>query len=854
MKLIYRQSDSASPAVLGGKAGALARLNGTGLAIPPWFVVPSPANGSLKVLPPELLAVLPSAMSEICPAGQLLAVRSSAKEEDGSEFSFAGQFESHLCVRPEDVAAKIIEVWQSGSSPRAQAYRKLHGLSHDLTGPAVLVQRMVTAEVSGVAFGADPVTGRPDVAVIAAVAGAGSALVGGESDADTWHVDANGRISQRQVVTPGGPVLDEKAVCEVATLVRRVGAIFGRPQDVEWARAGGRLFLLQARPITARGTTAAGELNIWDNSNITESYCGVTTPLTFSFARRAYEGVYREFCVLLSVRRDKIAAHDQTYRELLGLVRGRVYYNLLNWYRILSLLPGFTVNRRFMEQMMGVKEALPEEIVAELGQAGVGARLRDALDLVRMGGALCLNHFLLPRKIRQFRARLEAALEPPERPLEAMDAAALGAYFLALQGRLLKRWDAPLLNDFLAMIFHGLLRKLAVSWLGDAGAANTLLCGGGGMISAEPARRVRRLATLAAADPLFVEQLCEAPLPEIRAALARHPAFEWEFTEYLEKFGERCLEELKLESLTHGEDPRFLLRCIGQIARHGDGKSTGGSEPETAPRNEAEQQMERALAGHPFRRLVFGWILKQARAKVRDRENLRFERTRLFGRVRRVFVQLGHRLHAQGWLAEPRDVFYLEIAELLGAADGTGEPERLREVVAQRQAEFDEYRTTAPPPGRFETRGNANRNVPAAPASGPATPAGDTRQGLGCCPGVVRGRVRLVTDPRTATIQRGDIIVAERTDPGWVVLFPAASGLLVERGSLLSHSAIVARELGLPAVVSIPGLCAWLRDGDEVEFDGATGSIRRFTPEPAARPAAKLSTLEEPCLATPHIP
>ncbi|WP_243689552.1 hypothetical protein, partial [Geotalea toluenoxydans] len=122
-----------------------------------------------------------------------------------------------------------------------------------------------------------------------------------------------------------------------------------------------RLYLLQSRPITSLATLPDpdGGLNIWDNSNIVESYGGVTTPLTFSFARHIYEGVYRQFCRIMAVPADAIAANERIFPRMLGLVRGRVYYNLLNWYRLLAMLPGFTSNRRFMEQMMGLRRAFP---------------------------------------------------------------------------------------------------------------------------------------------------------------------------------------------------------------------------------------------------------------------------------------------------------------------------------------------------------------------------------------------------------------------------------------------------------------------------------------------------------------
>src|SRR5207302_10774316 len=175
------------------------------------------------------------------------------------------------------------------------------------------------------------------------------------------------------------PVLTDEQAAAAAALARQSGRRFGRPQDVEWAVEGGKLYLLQSRPITSLNAVADpdGVVNIWDNSNIAESYNGVTTPLTFSFARRAYEEVYRQFCRILRVPGAQVEASADVFRHMLGLVRGRVYYNLLNWYRLLSLLPGFKANRRFMEQMMGVKEGLPEHFVAEMSQSTRAERFKD---------------------------------------------------------------------------------------------------------------------------------------------------------------------------------------------------------------------------------------------------------------------------------------------------------------------------------------------------------------------------------------------------------------------------------------------------------------------------------------------
>jgi pyruvate,water dikinase len=218
---------------------------------------------------------------------------------------------------------------------------------------------------------------------------------------------------------------------------------------------------------------------------------------------------------------------------------------------------------------------------------------------------------------------------------------------------------------------------------------------------------------------------------------------------------------------------------------------------------------------------------------VRDRENLRFERTRLFGRVRRIFVEIGRRLHAQNLLGDPRDVFFLEIDEVLAFIEGRSCTTDLRGLVKLRKAEFAAYESQLEPDSRFETRGVVyqGHDFRGVRTSGELT-IDEERRGIGCSPGRVRGPVRVVTDPRSVDLRQRSILVAAHTDPGWVMVFPSALGVLVERGSLLSHAAIVARELGIPAIVSVPGLSGWLKDGDWVEFDGASGVVRRIaTPD-----------------------
>lgn len=823
MKFILRAQDEAGAMELGGKGWSLASATRAGMPVPPWFGVSPRACTADLSLSPALKAELASALAELCPGGERVAVRSSAADEDGEELSFAGQLESHLFVAPGEAADRVASVWRSAFAPRALAYReKLRG-NGSAAAPAVLVQRMVAADVAGVAFSADPVSGRRGVAVVAAAPGVGTAVVSGDADADTFHVERSGRIVHRRLAGTRACLSDAQAA-EIASLARRCAGHFGAPQDIEWAMKDGRIWLLQSRAITSLHALPDpdGELAIWDCSNIAESYGGVTTPLTFSFIRRCYEHVYRELSRLGGVGGEAMRANDDAFRRMLGFVRGRVYYNLLAWYRLLAMAPGFEYNRRFLDEMLGVGVTLDASRLPRPAYTGIRAKAA----LLRQSWRTLVHHLTVERINARFHERLETALAG-EAQLEALRADELVAHFRSLERQLLMGWDAPLINDFFAMIFHGVLKRLVALWLAarDAGLDNHLLSGEGGIISVEPVRRMQQMARVAAAEPGLGELLREGTRAQALAGVQRSPELQRLFLAYLERFSDRCPEELKLESLTLRDDPLPLLRTIGHLAA----AAPRPAGDEQSLRKAAEARVAAALRGRPLRRLVFAWVLRNARARVRDRENLRFERTRVFARVRRIAVELGKRLHALRLLDSPRDVFFLELDEITGFVDGTATCADLRGLCALRGAQFERQQNLEAPPRRFETRGLGQPEFAVAQAPAAAESAqGGERRGTACCPGIVRGRARIVRRPETATLAAGEILVAERTDPGWVLLFARAAGLVVERGSLLSHAAIVAREMALPAVVGVAHACAWLRDGELIEIDGATGAVRRL--------------------------
>jgi pyruvate,water dikinase len=810
--------DAVDLARAGGKAAGLTRLRDAGCDVPPWFVVTADCELDDDALRDAIARIChpdPSTSSgEGC--ATTFAVRSSAVIEDGATASYAGQFASELFVPREGVPDAIERVRASASNDNIRAYTG--GNAEPIAMP-VIVQRMVDGEASGVAFGIDPVDGS-DVVVVTAAYGLASGVVDGECTTDAWRVARDGTIAARTVAekdrmhvrAPGsgtiavavdGPLrawatLADDDVRAVASLARRIANAAGTPQDVEFTFASGRLWALQARPVTAVAEAAA-PVAIWDDSNIAESYGGVVGPLTYSFARQAYAGAYRAFFRLAGVPRATIEANARTFEALVGRIDGHMMYDLVGWYRMLALLPGYRLNRHLMEEMMGVREALPAGLADAIAQGCRRGRMRDALMLARTALALTVTAARLPREIVRFHAHVDATLAA-RTDLGPLTLVELVREYRRLERALVDRWDVPIANDFFVMLSFGVLKRAAAAWCGDASLAPAMISASGGMLSAEPARAVRELAELDAAGDRL--------------------GFDLEFRAYLARFGDRCESELKLESATLHDDARPLLEAIARL-RNAPPTDPHGA---TALRRDAERRAHDELRGKPLRALAFARLTAWTRARIVARENLRFERTRVFGRVRRIVVAMGDALAKRGALDDARDVFHLTIDELLGYAEGTSASRDLRGLAAVRRAESARYAAAPAPPNRFATR-----DLPVAPltASFMSDEDDTVRTGTPCCAGVVRARVRVVRDPR-GTLRRGEILVAERTDPSWVVLFPAAAAILVERGSQLSHAAIVSREMSIPSIVAIRGLTAWLHDGDLVELDGATGVVRRI--------------------------
>jgi rifampicin phosphotransferase len=795
------------------KASVLRELQAAGFDVPAFVVIPAklfddflacvsgqPSTEAILRTPvPDPLAGKLLELVKPLPAGQL-AVRSSMAGEDSALHSFAGQLDSVLNVQgTETLLSAIKTCWASAYGERAQAYRRQHGIPDQKPIMEVIVQAMVPAQVSGVAFTADPVARDPRWMMISVTEGLGEGLVQGQVAGETFRVNrSTGDIEGY------AEALKPEDIARLVSICRSIEELFGEPQDIEFAMAGGGLFILQARPITIPIFT---EHMLWDNSNITESYSGVTTPLTFSVIRGAYAQVYRQFLTLMGVRR----MDESVLRNLLGFYNGQVYYQLLNWYKALSWLPAFEQNRRFMEQMMGVKQSAGSDT----------ARSGRPLTLVTWGLRMFGLHLTNSRRVHAFLSQFNAVLgEYQAKDFAKMSPHQLRLAYLDLERRVLGQWHAPILSDFFAMIFFGILRRLSERWLTpDSALHNDLLAGGGGMESIAPAARVQELAHIVRSDVKLQSAFDLEPHETLCLLRTQEDFVQFcgQLDGYLRLYGDRCINELKLEEPNLRDDPLPLIRMIGAAARHPVEMPV-----DSTVRAKAEVQ----VAGLPvLRRIAFQWVLKNARRYIRNRENLRFARSRLFGLLRGIFNSLGNQWARTGILDQATDIYYLNVAEIWDFVEGTAVSQELRALVALRRAEYQRHKVSAAPlPDRFETFGIPYLDTPRDLLAHQQT-GSNILQGVGCCSGTVRGIARLVRSPNEISDLGGQILVAARTDPGWVFLYPSASGILVERGSPLSHSAIVARELGKPIVVNIPQLTSRIKSGDKLEMDGGTGIV-----------------------------
>ena len=842
---------------VGGKATGLYALQKLAVDVPPFVVIPAETfDPLLRGLPMDDTAITTrqQALQVFSPSpadqnalaqvltdwgfpAQAVVVRSSVADEDGDTNAFPGLMDSFLNLTTlPDIINAIADCAASAYSDRAVAYRKLKGLTL-AARPAVIVQQQVTPVASGVLFTTFP--DYPQEMAVHATLGFSEGLLDGQQEADEFYwLKQSGYLHRTRLAHKPHQLVarpesglqlvavaaDKQAVLCLTTSqladLFRLGSLletaFGHPQDVEFVLTAKGLFVVQSRPITQ----PIREVIVYDNANIQESYCGVTTPLTFSFASRAYATVYRQTMQTLGLSSAQIGAQEAVVTNLLGLVKGRIYYQINNWYRGLQLLPSFSQNKADMERMMGLDE--PVDFVKDT-QKTVPQKVQMLPGLAVNLARLLWAFSRLSKRVPAFHAHFTDYYRRfYQQPPATLSGEALLARKTLLDNELLGNWATPIINDFCVMMANG----KAVRHLKKIGIAapdeflSRYLSGDKQIESTQPVRAMQRLAAQAMQQPNLRQLILALPTDIDQQVGAGFPQFHQTVGQFIDQYGDRTVGELKLETITMRLDPLVFY----QYLRNYLVADALPEPPTTGLHTQANAELTLLLANRSgyVRQRVLANLAALQRA-IRYREALRLERTRLFGMYRALYIALGERLVEKQALALARDVFYLTETEIISAISRP-ETAHLADLVADRRLEFARYETDDVP---------SRVTIPSPPTDAqPVIHQGDTLRGTGCVPGIVSGPVIVITDPRDSLDVTGKIVCALRTDPGWAVLFPTCRAVLIERGSSLSHSVILLRELGLPTIINIPGLTKTLQSGQHVTMNGSAGEITLLPHEP----------------------
>jgi phosphohistidine swiveling domain-containing protein len=529
----------------------------------------------------------------------------------------------------------------------------------------------------------------------------------------------------------------------------------------------------------------------------------------------------------------RIAAMQGALEKLVGVHGGRLYYNLSNIHALLQLAPaGKWLARAFnafvgANEMPALREALPRQ--------GWFDRVAEA---IRIPVRTAWQYLRVQSRVARFEHTVGAFCDSTTRPaLAAMDAKALAH---ALDGFLdirLRRWNDAALADTAAMVCYALLqRSLRQAWPeAGEGVHNNLLVGLPDLASHVPVERLWDLSREVRADATVWRLFQDQDVKAIELALASDPAlapFRARFEDYVRRWGFRSSGELMLTSPSAEERPRQALNLLKTyVALDADSPATMLARQVQA-RQAATAAACRHLSPVSLLRILplvsragrFRVLLSATQGAIRLRERARMQQARLYVHLRYIVLACGNSLVAAGHLDAPEDAFQLSMDELKDLVSGQAMfPYTVRELVRQRRADHAQLAAMTPPDS-FTLAEGAYLSPGAVAAELPQS--GDAMQGTGACGGRISATAAVLADAtEIGQMGEGDIVVTRQTDPGWACVFFLARGLVVERGGMLSHGAIIAREFGIPAVVGVRGATSRIRSGERLMLDGDRGVV-----------------------------
>ena len=739
----------------GNKADNLIRLKDSGINVPEFIVLSEDSGHSDGFLKPD----------------KLYAVRSSCSAEDADSASFAGQFDTYLNVSADDVYLKADAI--RDSFRQAAAYSKQKDIDLSEARMNVIVQEMVASDVSGVIFTANP-SGILNESVIVAGRGLGEGVVSDRTETTSYYYNLTDKVYYYE---GREDLLDNDTVEGLISMEEEIKKILGDYLDIEYAVKDKKIYILQARPIT---TLKTDDPLILDNSNIVESYPGISLPLTTSFVDLVYSGVFRGVCRRILKNDKELNKHSDVFLNMTGHVNGRVYYKISNWYTVLKFLP---FNKKIIpvwQEMLGVRNKnydMNEVKIPFFTRAATYFNCVHELVSAPKNMKKLNDKFMVINN--DFYANYREDMTPKE----------LKEMFDEIKVKLFDVWDVTLVNDMYAFIYTALVKSRLRKKGKTDDEINSLISGISDIHSMMPIKTMLMMA-------YTKDNLDEEHYAKMREL-------------YINVYGDRCLEELKLESRTYRSNPELLDKMIESYR----------ADPVKLEETYKSIMSPKDNRDHP--KGLTGSFLKKASLGIANREISRLNRSRIYGIVRLIFDTVAKSYVRDGIIAKESDIYYLSVDEIWSLAD---KPENMQRAVSGRKEAYELYRQL-PAYSRLVFADKEFNKNHLSVNSYKKTLSDNELAGTPCSFGIAEGEAVVIKNVNDTDDIDGKILITKMTDPGWVFLLAKAKGVISEKGSLLSHTAIISRELKVPSIVGVPNLLDTVNTGDIIRMDGNTGKI-----------------------------
>jgi pyruvate,water dikinase len=570
----------------------------------------------------------------------------------------------------------------------------------------------------------------------------------------------------------------------------------------------GEFFILQTRPVTSVDLSL---VKLLDNTNIVESYPGISLPLTFSFARHAYEKAFQGASKAFWIPKSSLASMDGMFKHLLGYHQGRIYYRLDNWYKMITLVFSSKKSIESWEKAVGLKRPPSDELKLSFG---------NKLKVYASTIWRVLNYKRGNRKFFELFDENYQALRSLE--LGKLSLSELSDTMDESASAFFEFWYLTLINDLMTFkSFDWVQKGIERRKLGSKDLANDLISGIHQSESEISIIEVLKLKDEILSNPNLIE-LFERSSESIWEVINSDElgGFSSRIKMHIDRFGDRTLGELKLENPSFRKKPwRFMDLLKGQL------KSASSLADYT---NKQEQNhiistdlMTKAQRWWSPRSHFFKYAIRTAAYGTRNREDMRFCRTRIYGAVKDIYGEIGLQLHKLELIEHANDIFYLN-SEEIRAICKSNDKKSMKAQIEERKVEFTRDANAELPDRIIYTDAppifKANKST--------VDQTNSELDGIAVSKGIIRAEAIVISQPSYDLDVLGKIIITEITDPGWVFLMSQASGLISEKGSLLSHTAIVGREMGIPVIVSVEQITKRIKSGDVIEMDGQRGTVK----------------------------